>query len=475
LNFELTFEQLQGKLKKVLDPSRFRFILILYPNTNMIDEIKSYISNTYPESLVTNLDLQNKSYQDISTELYKNNEGFVYINDFEELLDNPELYNGFNQRRDKIASHNINLICFISLYQKEELFTKSLNVIPDLWEFKDTVLELQKDEKTNQLIDINVTDSMSYSSIGGTNTKDKKVKLENLLKELDEVNNDELRLNILKQVAMIYDDLGESKLSLEYYLKELELKEKLNASEDQLAVSYNNIALAYKDLGYIDEALKYQFKTLHIRENSLTKNDIDLALSYSNLSIIYEGNNDLEKALNYQIKSLEIREKNLEENHPDLANSYGILAMIYQGMGKLEQAIQYQKKDLKILEKVLGNKHPSLARSYSNISAIYHDIGELEKALVYQLKALHIREEILGEVHPDVANSYNNISLLYRDKKECTKAKEFLYKGINILKQLNFNHPHLITCTDNLKQIESQIKKQKNAGYKKKGKYCKDM
>ena len=118
MSFELNFEQLQKKLKRVLNPSRFRFVVILYPNTNMIDNIKNHIKDIYPQSLVTNLDLKDKSYQDISNELYKNDEGFVYIDDFEQILDNPDLYYGFNQRRDKIASHNINLICFISLYEK---------------------------------------------------------------------------------------------------------------------------------------------------------------------------------------------------------------------------------------------------------------------------------------------------------------------------------------------------------------------
>lgn len=217
MSFKLNFEQLKIKLKKVLNPSRFRFVVILYPHIKMIDEIKNHIAKIYPQSLVTNLDLKDKSYQDISNKLYKNDSGFVYINDFEEILNNPDLYNGFNQRRDKISSHNINLICFVSLYKKEELFTKALNVIPDLWEFKNTVLELEKDEKTDKLIDIKINDSNSYSSLGGLTTKDKKIELEKLLKRLSETGNNELKINLLNQIATIFRDIGDAKKAL-YYL-----------------------------------------------------------------------------------------------------------------------------------------------------------------------------------------------------------------------------------------------------------------
>ena len=475
MSFELNFEQLQQKLKKVLNPSRFRFVVILYPNTNMIDEIKEHIEELYPQSLVTSLDLKDKSYQDIASELYKNDEGFVYINDFEEILNNPDLYNGFNQRRDKIASHNINLICFISLYKKEELFTKALNVIPDLWEFKNTVLELEKDKKTDKLADIKVSDSSSYSSLGGLTTKDKKIELEKLLKRLEEAEDNEIKLNILHQITTIYRDIGSFQEALHYMQLKLDLQNTLGENHPDLATSYNNISTIYQDMGELNKALEYQEKALKLTEEVLGEKHPDLATSYNNISLIYQDIGKLNKALEYQEKALKLREEVLGENHPDLAQSYNNISLIYKDMGKLEKALEYQEKALKLREEVLGENHPDLAQSYNNISLIYKDMGKLEKALEYQEKALKLREEVLGENHPSLATSYNNISLIYQERKECKKAKEYLEKSLKILEQLNYTHPNYLEVKENLKLINHQIKKQQKAGFKDKGRYCKDM
>ena len=458
MSFELNFEQLQKKLKKVLNPSRFRFIIILYPNTKMIDEIKNHISKSYPDSLVTNLDLEDKSYQDISNELYKNDEGFVYINDFEQVLNNANLYNGFNQRRDKIASHNINLICFISLYKKNELFTKALNVIPDLWEFKNTVLELEKDERTDKLIDIKVTDSSSYSSIGGLTTKDKKIELEKLLLRFAKTKDNDIKLNLLYQITTIYQDMGEYQKALEYQKKNLELtKEILGDKDPELAISYNNISTIYQDMGEQEKALEYQKKALELKEEILGGKNLELASSYNNISMIYQDMGELEKALEYQKKALELKEEILGDKHPSLATSYNNISIIYKDKGELEKALEYQKKALKLKEEVLGDKHPSLATSYNNISLIYKNMGELDKALKYQKKALELQEEVLGDKHPNVAISYLNIAEIYFRNSDIKEAKKYIDKSVNIFSTSFPNgHPHLDTALNSQKIIYSK-------------------
>ena len=65
---------------------------------------------------------KNNSYQDIASYFMKNDKSFIFIDDFFEVLENADLYNGFNQRRDKIASKNINLICFVNSNFKDKFF-----------------------------------------------------------------------------------------------------------------------------------------------------------------------------------------------------------------------------------------------------------------------------------------------------------------------------------------------------------------
>ena len=59
---ELKFEELQKKLKKVLNTDRFRFIFIFYPNENLREEIKNYICENFTSSNQITLDLKNNKY-----------------------------------------------------------------------------------------------------------------------------------------------------------------------------------------------------------------------------------------------------------------------------------------------------------------------------------------------------------------------------------------------------------------------------
>ena len=458
MSFELNFEQLQSKLKKILNPQRFRFIVILYPNPKTIIEIKEHILKTFPKSLVTDLDVKGRSYQEVSSELYEKSEGFVYINDFEEILNSEDLYNGFNQRRDKIASHNINLICFISVYKKEELFTKALNVIPDLWEFKNSVLELEKDGKDDSLAGIKVSESSSYSSLGGLTSAGKKVELKRLLEKLDEENNDELKMNLLYQIGLIYRDLGDYKNSLHYFKELLTLQEEiLDDRHPNLATSYNNISSIYKAMGELTKALEFQEKALNLTKEILGDKHHSLATNYNNISTIYQDMGELTKALEFQEKALNLREDILGDKHPDLAQSYNNISLIYRDIGELTKALEFQEKSLNLREDILGDKHPDLATSYSNISLIYSDMGELNRAFEYQKKALNIREEILDDKHPDLANSYLSIASLHFQNAEIKKAKVYIDKAVDIFSHLfPDGHPNLDAALSWQKEIYSR-------------------
>ncbi|WP_152017878.1 tetratricopeptide repeat-containing protein [Aliarcobacter butzleri] len=475
MSSELNFEELQNKLKKVLNTNRFRFIFIFYPNENLREEIKNYICENFTSSNQITLNLKDNTYQDIASILYENDKSFIFIDDFFAVLDNADLYNGFNQRRDKIASKNINLICFVNSNFKEKFFQSSIEYIPDLFEFKNAIFEIETISDNNKL-QLKEIQSISYSSLGGLTTQSKKEELQRLLPKLDDVKNNEEKLNLFSQITTIYKDIGEFKKALEYQEKILRLAEEtLEKNHPNLATSYNNISMIYRAIGNLKKALEYQEKSLKLKEEILGDKHPDLAKSYNNISTIYIDIGDLKKALEYQEKSLKLREEILEDKHPDLAASYNNISMIYQDMGDLKKALEYQEKSLKLTEEILEDKHPDLATSYNNISTIYQDMGDLKKALEYQEKALFIRKEILGENHPNTASSYNNLAIIYKDLKECLKAKEYMQKAINIWQEYEYYNKELYVAQKFIKDIEHNIKQENKLPFNKKGRFCKDI
>jgi tetratricopeptide (TPR) repeat protein len=470
LSNELKFEDLQKKLKKVLNTDRFRFIFIFYPHINLREDVKNYICENFTSSNQITLNLKDNTYQNIAPILYENDKSFIFIDNFFDVLDNADLYNGFNQRRDKIASKNINLICFVNSNFKEKFFQTSIEYIPDLFEFKNAIFEIETPNNDENKLVLKEVSSSSYSSLGGLTVQSKKEELKRLLVKLENIKIDEQKLNLLFQIAIIYRDMGELKNALEYQGKSLKLTEEiLGEKHPDLGLNYNNISTIYQSMGDLENALKYQEKALTLAEEILGEKYPNLASSYNNIAVIYRDMGELKKALEYQEKALKLREDILGQNHPDLASSYNNLSTIYRDMGELKKALEYQEKDLKLTEEILGNKHPDLATGYNNISTIYRDMGELKKALDYQEKALKLTEEILGEKHPNLAINYNNISTIYKDLKECLKAKEYMQKAIDIWKDDEYHKKELFDARIYIKNIDYNIKKNK------KGRFCKDI
>ena len=70
------------KLKKTLNPKKFRFVIILYDDTTQIPEIKSIIKELYPNNFTLTLDIKEKDYNSLASNLYQKEEAFIYIDDW---------------------------------------------------------------------------------------------------------------------------------------------------------------------------------------------------------------------------------------------------------------------------------------------------------------------------------------------------------------------------------------------------------
>lgn len=466
---ELKFEELQKKLKKVLNTERFRFIFIFYPNENLREEIKNYICEKFTYSDKITLELKNNSYQDIASILYENDKSFIFIDDFFEVLENADLYNGFNQRRDKIASKNINLICFVNSNFKDKFFQNSIEYIPDLFEFKNAIFEIESVSNDNNL-QLKEISSSSYSSLGGLTSESKKEELERLLLKLENASSDDEKLNLYDQISTIYKDIGKYEKALEYLEKTLNIQE----TDLSLAVTYNNISILYQNIKDFQKALIYQKKSIEIKEKFLDKNDSELASSYNNLATMYMDIYNYQKALEYSKMAINILE-NIQNSNCDLAMGYNNISIIYRNIKDFHKSLEYVKKAIQIEENIFESNHPDLATSYNNISVLYQDMGELKKALIYQQKAIEIREDILGNKHPEIASSYANISIIYINLKECLKAKEYAEKAIDVWQQYEYYGNEIKVSKNLLKDIEHNIKQEKKLPYNKKGRFCKDV
>lgn len=188
--------------------------------------------------------------------------------------------------------------------------------------------------------------------------------------------------------ALVFRQLKNYSESLKLNSQAIRIRGNKEVIKKYLAVSYNNISMIYSDLGENELALEFLKKSLDITEK--TPDDISLAISYGNMSLIYSNLKKNDLALDYAKKSLNIFENILDNNHINLAISYGILSYMYQKLNKYNLALIYSNKTLKIFEFLLDINHPDLAKQYNNIAHIYKDLKECKKAKAYMQKAKNI-------------------------------------------------------------------------------------
>jgi len=244
-------------------------------------------------------------------------------------------------------------------------------------------------------------------------------------------------------IAYVFNSQGDYAKALEWYLKALDINEKILGNEHpDTATTYNNIASVYNDLGAYKEALEWYKKALDIDEKVLGKEHPYTATTYSNIAKVYHGQGDYKKALDLDMKALDIREKVLGKEHFSTAITYNNIACAYNNRGDHKEALEWHQKALNINEKVFGKEHPYTATTYSNIASVYYNQGDYKEALKWYKKALDIDEKVLGKEHPYTARTYNNIASVYYNQGEYKKALDLYQNALDIRKKvLGEEHP----------------------------------
>ena len=223
---------------------------------------------------------------------------------------------------------------------------------------------------------------------------------------------------LMNNLAGVYCEQGDYGKALEYFRKELNIRERVLGTEhSDTATTYNNLANVYKDQGDYEKALEYYGKALAIRERVLGSEHSDTADTYNNLANVYHEHGDYEKALEYHGKALAIKGRVLGRDHPNTATTYNNLAVVYYVQGDYEKALEYYGKALAIRERVLDREHPYTAATYNNMANVYADQGDYEKALEYYQRALKVYLDTFGDKHPGTKKIRDNLTRLQRKNK----------------------------------------------------------
>ena len=296
--------------------------------------------------------------------------------------------------------------------------------------------------------------------------------------------NHDTALIILSQMLIDYKDLGdeastgkihnllgsaylnmdEHDLSLNHYLKSIQINEKYE-NKAGVANNYNNLGSLHYEIGNYKKALGYFKKALIIYEEKQPDGNtfgsvVDISRPVGNISVIYKELGKYDSALLFAERALELNKK--AGNDYGIAGTMNNIGYIYDGMQKYSLAIKAYKQSLEINKKV--NDNWSIANTNVNIANSYIASGNYDDAEAYLNEALLVANEINAK--GVLIFIYESFSKLYKNKGLYKNSLEY-YTRMTELKDSIFTEEKNKQITEIQTRYETEKKEKENLALKK--------
>jgi tetratricopeptide (TPR) repeat protein len=444
----------------------FRFIIVKYNHYSLVEKLKEDLKARFPNRNSTEIDATKTDYRNLVDSYYELESGFFFIENFDKLLDNTEIYPALNQRRDKLAKYPIAMIAFISPSAPKLYAREIMEKMPDLWSFRSLMLELEKDiqtqEKQTQFLDTQ-RDVASISSLGGSTTAEKQQEMQRLEKLLaDNPNDISLKEIILSQLATLHTDIGNNEKSNEIIDELL----KINTDKQTEAELLINKGDNYIILGNLEKALLVFERSLKICKEIEDKTREGIALG--RIGKIHQELGNLKLALDFFEKRKDLGEQLYTEFPKNvnfkngLAVSYEKLGETNQELGNLKLALEFFEKDLELSEQ-LYTEFPNnvsfkngLAVSYQFLGNTHRKLGNLKIALEFFENSNNLIEQLYTKFSNNVSFK-NGLAISYEKLGETNQklgnlkiALDFFENSNNLKEQLYNEFPNNVNFKNGL-------------------------
>ncbi len=249
--------------------------------------------------------------------------------------------------------------------------------------------------------------------------------LENAIANGDRLFDIKRKLSNLTSLGQKLRASGNSKQALRFYLKALELSNKIG-NESRIAHLSNYVGAAYWDLNVYDQALEHYMAAYQIFKK--TGNQTYISNLQNNIGMVYQAVGDYEKAHDLYQQSLTGRKQlGLKEG---VGGSLHNIGQVYLNQKKYRKALKCFEESLTVRKEI--NDIGGMARCLNDIGRISMELDVPEKAVDYFQRALKLGE--LAKSKRDIVDSLNNLGACYIKQKEFTKAFPFLKRCMTLSK-----------------------------------------
>jgi CHAT domain-containing protein/Tfp pilus assembly protein PilF len=238
-----------------------------------------------------------------------------------------------------------------------------------------------------------------------------------------EIHDENGRGMVLKDLADIYQDLGELKRSIEILAEALELFRLLGNAHLEAAME-NNLAWSYGRLGEGQKTLEHLERALAL-DRRLSKR-ADEAAVLGSIGWAYRNLGMGERALDFLTQSLQMnRDLGNRDSQATILNNIGL---VYDDRGDYQKAVDAFKESLALCEGRAGCA--AEAPALGNLGFAYSHLEDREKALDYYGQALRLCRKV-GERYGE-GYVLTNMAAVYNDSGDPARALSLLAEALPI-------------------------------------------
>ena len=258
---------------------------------------------------------------------------------------------------------------------------------------------------------------------------------------LDKLETDEFQkqrynwVDTLECCGIIYGQLHQNTLSLEYFQRVLEIKEKYFSPSSRCS-TFINMGVTFSQTD-TDKAMEYYLRALDLMDDN-TPTYLK-AVVINNLGGCMEDKGDYDKSLEYYLDALKTLEASGQVHYK--ASFLKSIASVYSKQGRYQDALKYINSSLE--QALASNSNPEVLDAYQIISEIHASQKEFETALEYRLKYEEVKDIIfqedisskLGSLQKKYDETTKYVNSLKREKSlitaELRKAMDMGFVGVS--------------------------------------------
>ena len=278
------------------------------------------------------------------------------------------------------------------------------------------------------------------------------IKADNLrIKCLNECKFDSALFNAEEVAALVRGSMGENTI--------------------QYADALNNLAVSHFFLGNFSKAKYYTLKEADLRETLNATDNPNYVHALENAAIICIKSGNYEEALSWIKKTEKHAIKTFGYASPEYANILTSYAGVYNDMGSsandlvfLKQAYDYYAKAENIYVKNGEKSKQPLIVNISNQASYNNNIGNSPLAESLFLKVISLCETEYGHSNPYYASALNNLAVFYFKGGNYKQAERFLFEAVEIYrKSAKAGSIEASICINNLGAMYQEVGNYKTA------------